>query len=470
MKILAALIICAMLCGCASTLPTDSYWPIIMRENAAAEIPAATPPASLLQSPVSLRQAIEIALANNPEVAARGWEATAAEARRDQVYEARLPRLGIVGGYAYSLDEQRLIAAGKDGQPGLFSRDVVSSDLVVSMPLFTGGRLVNQVKAADLRRLAASQSLARSREEIVFNVSSVFNSILAQNHVIESLEFSRKTLIEHVSRIDALVVAQKAAKVDRMRTEVRLADVEQQWVREKNLLAIQRRVLANLLGLMDFDREISLQGKLEMGGNLPDPDLETALSTAWNARDDYLAARSSLEAQARNVDVAKSGRLPTLSVQGAYGGRWAAGPTTGAGDEQGDIGRVGLVLEVPLFEGGQVNADIREQKANLAAARERLRTLEYQIRLEVETALLNVESSGERAAAIQHAIAQARESLRIERLKYELGEGTVADVLDAQVALLQTETNYYRALADFRTAAAQLDLATGRNQEFSGER
>ena len=193
------------------------------------------------------------------------------------------------------------------------------------------------------------------------------------------------------------------------------------------------------------------------------PVLAAALATARSERGDYLAARSALAAQAGNVDVARSGHWPTVSLQGAYGGRWAAGSTTGAGDDQGDVGRVGLVLEVPIFEGGQVEARVREQRAGLAAAQERLRALEFQVRLEVETALLNVESSGERAAAIQKAIAQARESLRIERLKYELGEGSVIDVLDAQAALLQTETSYYRALADFRTASAQLDLATGRN-------
>ncbi len=189
--------------------------------------------------------------------------------------------------------------------------------------------------------------------------------------------------------------------------------------------------------------------------------LEAALSTARENRGDYLAARSSLEAQAKNVDIAKSGHLPTLSLRGAYGGRWAVGPTTGTGDEQGDVGSVGLIMEVPIFEGGQVDSDIREQKANLASAQERLRLLDLQVRLEVETALSNVESSGERAAAIRKSISQANESLRIEQLKYNLGKGAIVDVLDAQAALLESETTYYRVLAEYHTAVAQLKLAMG---------
>lgn len=106
-------------------------------------------------------------------------------------------------------------------------------------------------------------------------------------------------------------------------------------------------------------------------------------------------------------------------------------------------------------------AKVEEERATLAAAQERLRKLELQIRTDVETAVLEVRSSSERVKSLSKAIEQARESLRIERQKYDLGMGSMTDVLDAQSALLQAETNYYRAMADFRTALARLDFATG---------
>jgi outer membrane protein TolC len=204
-----------------------------------------------------------------------------------------------------------------------------------------------------------------------------------------------------------------------------------------------------------------VQGDLEEAEETPVPELETALATAWSDRADYLAARSALEAQAHNVDAARSGRSPTVVLQGSYGGRWAAGPTTGTGDKLDDIGRIGLAMEIPIFEGGQINAAVQEQRAHLAAARERLRQLELQIRLEIETALSNVASSRKRIEAVRTSIAQAREGLRIEQQKYELGTGAIVDVLDAQAALLETETTYYRILAELQTALAQLKLAMG---------
>ncbi len=411
--------------------------------------------------PLSLQKVIEIALANNPEVTAMGWDTIAAQARQEQIFAERLPRFGLVGGYNHHLDEQSLLPIGQPGDPAILSRDIFSGDIVMSLPIFTGGRLINQIKAADLLQQAATHRLSRSKEELVFNVTSVFFSIMAQQHVIESLVFSQRALEEHVKRVNGLIAAQKAADVDRMRTEVRLGDVRQQLVRENNLLTVHHRILANLLGMDNHTDEFSLQGELELSDIIIVPELEDAFSKALQGRDDYLSARSTLEAQARNVDAAKAGNWPIVSLQGSYGGRWAAGPTTGTGDEFGDIGRINLAMEIPFYDGGRIDAKVREQRVVLAAARERFRKLELQIRLEIETAISNVKSLEERIEAIRKSIAQAQESLRIEQQKYELGNGVIIDVLDAQSALLETETTYYRIQAELQTALAELKLAIG---------
>ena len=87
-----------------------------------------------------------------------------------------------------------------------------------------------------------------------------------------------------------------------------------------------------------------------------------------------------------------------------------------------------------------------------------------QIRLDVETAILNVTSAWQRVVSAEKSIALAEESLRIEREKYEYGKGTITDVLDAQSALLEAQTGYYRTLAEYKTAVAQLTLAMGGNK------
>ena len=123
-----------------------------------------------------------------------------------------------------------------------------------------------------------------------------------------------------------------------------------------------------------------------------------------------------------------------------------------------------MVLDIPLFRAGGIEADIRKQKAQYNSAKQRLRELKLQIRLEVQTATKNVTSARERVGATQKSIAQANESLRIERLKYESGKASITDVLDVQAELLKSQRNYYKALADYYISQRQLQLAKGQIQ------
>ncbi len=449
--------ILSLLVGCAAMQPTDPYAAVVTARctflPVSSQEPAAPVKVDLSEEPLTLDRCIEVALVNNPELAATSREVAAAGSRVDQAKAQRWPTLTAEGRFDRYLDPQRLLQATRNGEPGIFDVNMARGDLVIKMPLFTGGRIINEIAAAKLLREAEAKRLARTGEELIFNVSSFYYAILGQRKVIQSLDFSITAMEEHLKQVDALLAVQKAAKVDFLRTEVRLADLKQNLVKEQNVLAVQKRVLAGLLGV-DYDTErFVVEGKLTFEEVSLDATALTA--QALGARPDYLAARARLEAQGRRVDIARAGHLPTLSVLGNYGLR------SDLSSDDVTAGSIGLGVTFPLYEGGRVMAKVEEERATLAAAQERLRKLELQIRTDVETAVLEVRSSSERVKSLSKAIEQARESLRIERQKYDLGMGSMTDVLDAQSALLQAETNYYRAMADFRTALARLDFATG---------
>jgi outer membrane protein TolC len=452
----------AIMSVCTLISPTNaSSLELSFRNDSSLAVSSKDSVPEILPEKMTLEQAIEIGLVNNPEIAAVRWDSEAARARRNQTAGQQFPLIGLIGSYTHFVDNQRLFPAGLPGDPSLLSKNIFSGDITLSFPIFTGGRLVNQKKAADLLYLASEHDLSRSREELVFNITSMYYTILAQEHVIESQAFSLKTLEEHVNRINALMNAQKAAYVDKLRTEVQLANIRQELLREKNLISIQYRILKNLLGSSENSNKFVLQGKLAMDTTEFSVSIDTLIETALKRRTDYLAARANVDAQARRVAIAKSSRFPSLALRGSYGFRAAAGQTLGTGDTHGDVGGVGLIMEMPLFEGGKLLGEVREQQANLAAAQERLRKIEQQVSLEVESAISNIQSSRERLNAIMKSIEQANESFRIEQQKYDLGKGAIVDVLDAQNALLETETTYYRVLAEFHIAQAQLQLARG---------
>jgi outer membrane protein TolC len=467
-RCLGIIVLFAMTCGIPAfqegdLLPLAGNW----RAEAFASQPDPPSAGQANKAPLSLGQCIQLALANNPDIAARKWEVTQAEAQKDGSRGASWPSVRATGGYNYFyFDAQRLIPARENGEPGVFSHTITGATLILSMPLFTGGQITNRIEASELLQAASENRLARTREELVFNITSVFDAILGQQQVIGSLRFSIDVLQQQISRIKDLISVQKGTKVDLLRTEVRLANLEQRLLQEKNTLLIQQRVLANLMGLKDSEGPMVIEGQLSFMPLKVDP--EGLFPGVYKAREDYLAAKSELDAQERRVQIARAGHWPTVSLRGSYGLLYApaAIPTRIPSNANGmenphDVGAVGLFVDLSIFEGGQIDARIRDELARVKTQRERLRKLELQIRLEVETAAANVNSLRQRILTTEKSIEQAKESLEIEREKYGLGKSTITDVLDAQGALLEAQSIYYRALADHEAAKAQLRLATG---------
>jgi outer membrane protein TolC len=242
-----------------------------------------------------------------------------------------------------------------------------------------------------------------------------------------------------------MIEVQRAAKVDLLRTQVRLAELNQRIVAANNLLSILRRTLVNLLGLRNSNYKMRINGQLTL--DTINPDLSESIKRAYAGRADYLAMERQIAAQRHRVEIARAGHWPIISLEASYGFRSALNPSTRPSSEEQteDVGFFGVTADWPIFEGGRIDAKIRKERAKLDSLREQFRKLKLQIQLDVETAILNIKSAKEKVKATEASIAQAKESLRIEREKYTEGRGSITDVLDAQSALLDAQTNHYRA-------------------------
>ncbi len=454
--------------SCAILDPTDPYKPAdtlkhMPMHRFTSPRPVTQPstqPASRITRPLSLNDCIHIAIDNNPDISERRYNVREAESNKKIAVGEIFPTISLAGSYKHSTDDQRLMAPRSATDPGVFGDDVFTGDIILKMPIFTGGRILSSIRAATLLNRAAVHSLSRTRKELIFNVSSVFYRILAQRYLIESTQFSIKSIKTHYKRIQDMIDVQKASRVDLLRTGVRLADLREELVRQKNDQSILYRILSNLLGIMDTSG-LKLKGRLQL--RAVNINLQSSLSSAYENRSDYLAAKMKLEAQAKKVDIERSKRWPTISVEGSYGFRNMPSPTSrpSGADSVRDEGYIGVMAEFPIFEGGRITERIHRERFILGSMQENLRKLKLQIKLDVETSVLNVESARERINATEKAIAQARESFRIEQEKYAVGKGSITDVLDAQSELLRTQTQYYRSLSDYNTAIAQWHLAIG---------
>jgi outer membrane protein len=449
MRSLSGLLVGAMLPACAVLQPA--------RVDNARIVPPAlqhAPRARLPTAPLTLEQALAIALANNPDVVADGWEIEAARARKRQASSDHWPSLEVFAAYRHHWHEERLVPARGQMTQACFSHDIFTGDVVLTIPLLSGGRVVSAVAMADLMAGAADRRLARTREELVFNVKSTFFAILGQDKLIAAIEHSRKALTEHGRRTVQLIEARKAARVDLLNIEVRLADLNHRLVKQRGTVEIHKRLLLSLLGVEAMPpRGLTLDGRLAPPRS--PPESATLLTAALEARADISRLDLEIEAQARRIDMVRAKYWPVISAKGTYG------PRLSVQGEYDDLGFIGLELAMPIFTGFRTPARVEEERAKLGLLQQRKRKLVLAVRREVDSAVIQVRTALAAVEATKKSIAMAEESLRITRDKAALGHGTATDVLDAQAALLQAETTYFATLADLHTALALLELAAG---------
>ena len=417
---------------------------------------------------LALDEAIRIALKNNPGIIAADNEAQGSGHRVKSLKSERYPNIDGQTDYRNFLYNQRLIQGRKPRDwASPFTKNIASLDIILTIPLYTSGRLSNEIKAAELLHNASILELAHSKNELIFNISSLYFSILAQHNVVTSLEISKQAIMEHLKTINQMIDVKKAAVVDRLRADVRLSDLEQLYIREKNILAIEYSALSNLMGL-DVGQGIqSLEDSLQVKDAVICPMVSECYSRALENRKDYCAILSELQGKEAQIHSAQALRYPSVYLKGNLSSRLDASRSDSREeiiDYYGNDGMLGIVLIMPLFDGGGITAHVRERQTEYEAKKQQIRQLELKIYNEVYSSRLSLEAARDRITATEKSIEEAKESFRIEQEKYSLGSGTVVDVLDAQSALLQAQTNYYHALAEWNISLAQLRFFTGEGE------
>ncbi len=412
---------------------------------------------------VDLHAAIDLALESNPALSATRHDVETETARRDASRSALWPTLdGVVGFTGYRRD-QRIYSPGSPDAPTVISHQFAWAQVEGSVPLFRGGRTRASVQVADHSLEGVRHQGDRAQAELVFEVSRLYYEILAQREYCASITAAQNTLGSQRDEIDALVQERKAAPVDGQRVQVRLASLELTRRREENRLSALERTLSALLGRDGQDSALEVVGTLSPPAPPLLPEAREAVAEALTRRPDYLAAKAVLAGETEQGAAARAEHLPELWLKGSYGMRWALWPTlvSEGATPLADVGEAGLVLDVPLLEGGKVRAEVHEQNARIGAASERLREFELRVSNEVQAAILDYTTAADGVGVAASAVDLARSVFDVETEKYNAGKNTITDVLSAQAALLDAQTGLARAQADSHIALAALSLALG---------
>jgi OMF family outer membrane factor len=120
---------------------------------------------------------------------------------------------------------------------------------------------------------------------------------------------------------------------------------------------------------------------------------------------------------------------------------------------------IGLQANLTLFDGGAAKARAAQERANIRIAETQFSQQREQIRFQVEQAYSNLQANLENVQTANAALEQARESLRLARLRFQAGVGTQTDVIAAETDLTTAEGNRVAAILDYNRALVSLQQA-----------
>ena len=419
------------------------------------------PPASL-----NLPQALDIALEKNPWRKAALAETRASSAEIQSARSFLFPRLTFsetatrgndpVYVFGSKLRQRRFtdadFALNKLNSPLPFGN--FNTRFSGSWNLFDSFASWHGVKRARLMNDAAMYQVTRTEQEITFRVIRSYHQALLAHKRLEVSEQGVKTAQAIVDRSQARFDSGLAVEADLLTAKVRWAGRRQELIRARNELDMARVQLNAEMGLpveLTFDlTEVPAK-------ELPVPLLAELESRGLDHRPDLKRAAVEETAQMHSVAIAKSSFGPQVN---AIAGWELDNPTFLAGNGGNDW-QAGIEVKFDLFQGGAKRAELSRQRALEGKAAAMKQVAYDRVRLEVRQAYYEAEASRQQIEVAQAAIAQARESLRINQDRYGSGLTTITDLLGAEDDARRSQTDYWEAVYHFRTSYANLELATG---------
>jgi len=414
---------------------------------------------------LTLDKSVGIALSQNPRHLATEERVDAAYSKLREAASGFMPSLNAQG--QHTLDEKSMELEFPSFVPGEppqrvevdFTRDYQFS-MSLTLPLYTGGRLTSGFKQARYNLESSKEAVRQSKHLTVFNTKRAFYGHLLAKEFVTVAEEAVRVAQENLANVKNMYEVGMASKMDLLRSEVRLTNMQPELIAAKNNLRISELNLKTVLG-MDLSQPVEIEGALSY--EPWEPDLEESIATALARRPEMKQFDFQRKMAGEALKLSRSGYLPSLAVSGSYS--FWSDKLNFQEDTWSSFYAVNLVLNIPIFNGFKESAQIAQSKAMIREIELNQNALQDAVELEVRQAVLRLREAKETLLSQEKNTEQARESLRISQLNFAEGMATTLDVISAEAAYSQAQVNYSQALYNYVVAAAELDRAMGVGHE-----
>ncbi len=431
---------------------------------------------------LTLEESIELAKQRNLTLQAAEQSLKTAEAQVRMARAGLLPRLTASGNYTYFKDIQKSVIqadggfgfpmpGGETGEASPPSADN-EADLIelefgahhnlqgtinLTQPIFAWGRYYYGYQAAKFSYQAAQRDVDAASNQLRLDVSEVFYGVLIAQEFVRVAQQSVSLVEKQLEIAEASLKAGAATDFDVLRANVQLANAQSQRVRAKNALVTAENAYKTVLNV-PLAEDVSVKGTLEIPEKqqMPTLNLDALIEQALKNRPEVRQTQLHEQAAHKQVDIAKTRRLPDLGLFTNYQISQNERLT-----QMNRIWSVGLQINIPIFDGFATSAAVQQSESTLKQVQLGGTQVKVGVEFEVRNAYLNLLGAQTLIDVQRETVAQARESVRIANLQFQNGIITTVALTDTQLALAQAEVNRLQAYHDYVVSLARLEKAIG---------
>jgi len=312
---------------------------------------------------------------------------------------------------------------------------------------------IQSTRAASANVRAAGFTFNSAKETVTLAVAASYLLVIAAESQVEAAVAELKTAEALHQLANDRENAGLTPNVDTLRARVELQVRRQNLIESNNNLAKQRITLLRVIGL-PVHQQIRMVSRVPYKP-LPAVSEEDALQRALATRPDYLAADQQVKAAELRKRAAEAERLPTLGISGDYGV---------LGTHPSNVfptWTLNAGLRIPIFQGGKIEADIRQADAVLQQRKAQRDDLKGRIEQDVADAILDVTAASEQVEVAKTTLDYAQQTLTQSQDRFSAGVTNNIEVIQAQEALATANQQYISSLYAHNIAKVLLARAVG---------
>lgn len=390
---------------------------------------------------LSLEEAIQIALVNNPDVNITRLGEEKAKAKLSQVR----------GANSFSWKASTSFSGADTSGIGWNTGN--GTRLTGSLPIYSGKINQNNIESAEIGIDIAKLNTQRKWETMKLEVVKAYYNVLEAKKQVDVYQDSVDKYQKHLTNVEQLYSAGSKAKIDVLRSQVELANAKQTLIKGQSTYDNNISTLRNLL-YMDQQEKIELTDDFVY---LPfEKDVSQCVDYAMNNRKDLLVDAYNLKQKELDIKNAKAGYLPTVDL--SLGASWSK-QVVPTGDNHDYTATIGASWNI--FDSGVTKGKINAAQAAYDTAKLTLDKDRSSVDLAVRKDYNSMREAEKRFESTKEAVKEAEEDYFIATEKYKAGEGIMLDIIDAQTALSTARQNYISAQYDYARYRASVESDMG---------